>query len=91
MKDRKSGNIYFENNVLKNRVFDKFHQEIINIFSLAEIYTDIFMLDKRDFPIYHQTFNLDNIGASVDYNNFGINKANNDIASPRYVSPNAIE
>ena len=38
VKDRKSGNIYFENNVLKNRVFDKFYQEIINIFSLAEIY-----------------------------------------------------
>lgn len=71
VKDRKSGNIYFENNVLKNRVFDKFYQEIINIFSLAEIYTDIFMLDKRDFPIYHQTFDLDNVGASVDYNNFG--------------------
>ena len=71
IKDRKSGNIYFENNVLKNRVFDKFYQEIINIFSLAEIYTDIFMLDKRDFPIYHQTFDLDNVGASVDYNNFG--------------------
>ena len=50
---------------------DKFYQEIINIFSLAEIYTDIFMLDKRDFPIYHQTFDLDNVGASVDYNNFG--------------------
>ncbi len=71
VKDRKSGNIYFENNVLKNRVFDKFYQEIINIFSLAEIYTDIFMLDKKDFPIYHQTFDLDNVGASVDYNNFG--------------------
>ena len=71
VKDRKSGNIYFENNVLKNRVFDKFHQEIINIFSLAEIYTDIFMLDKRDFPIYHQTFDLDNVGATIEYNNFG--------------------
>ena len=71
IKDRNSGDIYFENNVLKNRVFDKFYQEIINIFSLAEIYTDIFMLDKRDFPIYHQTFDLDNVGASVDYNNFG--------------------
>ena len=34
IKDRKSGNIYFENNVLKNRVFDKFYQEIINIFTL---------------------------------------------------------
>lgn len=71
IKDRKSGNIYFENNVLKNRVFDKFYQEIINIFSLAEIYTDIFMLDKRDFPIYHQTFDLDNVGATIEYNNFG--------------------
>lgn len=71
VKDRNSGNIYFENNVLKNKVFDKFYQEIINIFSLAEIYADIFMLDKRDFPIYHQTFNLDNIGATIEYNNFG--------------------
>lgn len=71
VKDRNSGNIYFENNVLKNKVFDKFYQEIINIFSLAEIYADIFMLDKRDFPIYHQVFDLDNIGASIEYNNFG--------------------
>lgn len=71
VKDRNSGNIYFENNVLKNRILDKFYQEIINIFSLAEIYADIFILDKRDFPIYHQTFDLDNVSASVDYNNFG--------------------
>lgn len=71
VKDRNSGNIYFENNVLKNRVLDKFYQEIINIFSLAEIYADIFMLDKRDFPVYHQVFDLDNVTASVDYNSFG--------------------
>ena len=56
--------------LIKNAKYIEIYGTGIN-FSLAEIYTDIFMLDKRDFPIYHQTFDLDNVGASVDYNNFG--------------------
>lgn len=71
IKNRKTGELYFENRVLKNKVFDKFYQEIHNMFKIAEFYADAFDLERKDFPIYHQTFYLGNIGTTIEYDTFG--------------------
>lgn len=71
IKDRLTGNIYFKDHELCNKVFDKFYPEIIKIFDTADKYIDIFMLDKKEFSIYYQVFKENDISVLMEYNNFG--------------------
>lgn len=71
IKDRITGNIYFNGKELCNKIFDKFYPEIIRIFDVSVKYADIFMLDRREFPIYYQEFSLNDVRTLIEYNNFG--------------------